>query len=390
MNTPFKSALDKVQAEEELVTKTEAYLRNTLYKSEQKSKRFDMRSGYNMRKIVLAACSLVLVCGFSVGAYAFYKTPVKYLSLDINPSVELGVNAANQVVSATPYNEDGKTIMDGEVVENQSVENAVKTLVQSAADHGFVAEDGSTIVSVTSETNNDQDAAKLEEDAEKGVNDALNQSDVTAVVYKDNVALARRDEARKLGITPGKLNLIQKLQALDPTITVDQYKDAKVTEIMKKVVELKKAAKTSDKKDKSNTDSSSNSSAVTSGNSTSSKATETQNVEKAVAKSEQNKVQKAAEKTKSNGNSANANKKSDTAAASSTVSTSTKASAAVTSSAAANSTKGKATASSAKSTVSKASGNTNNTTVSKTTGNGNGTGNAKNTSSSKASNSHKK
>lgn len=53
-----------------------------------------------------------------------------------------------------------------------------------------------------------------------------------AVLHTDNVALARRDDARDLGITPGKLNLIQKLQAVDPTVVVDDYKDATVKSIM--------------------------------------------------------------------------------------------------------------------------------------------------------------
>jgi len=83
----------------------------------------------------------------------------------------------------------------------------------------------------------------LTNEAEVAVEEAITETEDTAVVYKDNVALARRDEARELGITPGKLNLIQKLMALDPTITVEDYKETKVTNIMKKVVELKKSQK---------------------------------------------------------------------------------------------------------------------------------------------------
>ena len=51
-------------------------------------------------------------------------------------------------------------------------------------------------------------------------------------IEKDNVALERRDEARELGITPGKLNPIQKLQAVNPEATIEEFKDSSVKEII--------------------------------------------------------------------------------------------------------------------------------------------------------------
>jgi len=197
-----------------------------------------------MKKYAIAACVVVLLFGMSIGGYAYYKTPVAYLSLDINPSVELGVNALNYVVSATGYNTDGKTILDGQNVINFNVKDAVNKLVKSASDKGFIASDGSTIVSVISETKNLSTASMLENYAEQGVNEAIKSTGEIVVVYKDNVDISKRDEAKKFGITPGKLNLIQELQVLDPTITIDKYKDATVTEIIKKVAEIKKPSET--------------------------------------------------------------------------------------------------------------------------------------------------
>lgn len=244
MNNHFKSALSQIKAEENLKIKTEKYLRTTLYQEKnEKTLSFAKGRGIFMKKYIIAASLLFLVSVGSVGGYSYYKTPVNYISLDINPSIELGVNAFDKVVSVEGYNDDGKTVLEGQNVINSGVKEAVSTLVQSAADNGFIAADGSTIVAVTAETDNTSKATDLDKIASQGVNDAIKAKGKTAVVYTDNVALARREEARKLDITPGKLNLIEKLQALDPTITVDQYKNAKVKDIMKKVVELSKEQK---------------------------------------------------------------------------------------------------------------------------------------------------
>lgn len=241
MITYIKSSLDRIKAEDELIQKTSLKLHSTLKQQRTKTSWFMKGSRWNMKKIVAVSCAVVFACGLTIGGYAYNRRPVAYLSLDINPSVELGVNSAGKVVSADGYNADGKTILKGENLNNTDVKTAVDDLVKAASSDGFISSDGSTVIAITSETDDSNEAKQLEDTAEQGANDALTSADKTAVVYTTNVALARRDEARKLGITPGKLNLIQKLLALDPTATVDQYKDAKVTDIMKKIIALKKA-----------------------------------------------------------------------------------------------------------------------------------------------------
>lgn len=252
MITNFKSALNKIKAEEELVKKTEKYLKDTLLKNEKpKTNDYISWGGFYMKKKFLVAASLAVLClGGSTGAYAYYQTPVSYLSIDINPSVELGINAFDKVVQVEAYNEDGEKILEEVDIVGSDVTEAVAELVSSADNNGYIAEDGSTVVSVTTETDNEEVATELETVAEEGVNSALEETEKEVVVHKDNVALARRDEARKLGITPGKLNLIQKLQAVDPDATVEEYKDASVKEIMKTIKNIRKNGNAKDIIDK--------------------------------------------------------------------------------------------------------------------------------------------
>jgi len=232
MNTIFKSALNQIKAEEALIDKTEIYLKNSL-SGNKKTKLIHLFKTKSVSKFFIAAASfLVIIIGGSSAAYAYYQTPVAYVSLDINPSVELGVNAFGKVVTAEGYNEDGQTVLADTDVKGSTVEDAIQSLILSADDKGYIADDGSTVISLTSETNNAGKAASLQTKSESGVNQALLQIEKQAVVQKDNVALERRDEAKQLGITPGKLNLINKLQVVDTTATIEDYKDASVKEIM--------------------------------------------------------------------------------------------------------------------------------------------------------------
>lgn len=233
MTIRFKSALNHIEADEALVSKTEKYLRNTLAK-EHKSRMADYRKWrmMDMKKLAIAACMAILL----MGGAAVYATPLSYMSLDINPSVELGVNAVGHVITAEGYNEDGKAVLNGTKVKGKNVKEAVSALIDSAAHKGFIEDDGSTVVALTTETDNEDTDAKLKEEAKDGADEALTENGKSADVLENNVALARRDDARALGITPGKLNLIEKLEAADPeayqAISEDDYKTIPVKDIM--------------------------------------------------------------------------------------------------------------------------------------------------------------
>ncbi|MFW2488200.1 hypothetical protein ACN077_06435 [Clostridium chromiireducens] len=208
----------------------------------------DYLGGIFMKRKIALVLSLVTVLGLGGGGYAYAKTPVAYVSVDINPSVELGVNAFDQVVSVEAYNEDGEKVLEGTDLINTNVDDAVSAVITNAISDGYIKEDDaittdattSAAVEITVSTDKEDVAAELEESLKETADEVLENNNVDAEVETNKVALARRDEARQLGMTPGKLNLIQKLQALDPEIKVEDYKSISVKDIQKKTKELRK------------------------------------------------------------------------------------------------------------------------------------------------------
>jgi len=207
MNERFKSALDRIEADEALVSKTEAHLRNELAQGQHSGTELMKERIYTMKKFAIVACMTLLLIG---GGFA-YATPTSYLSVDINPSVELGINVLGQVVSAEALNDDGKDILSGISVTGMNVKKAVNIIVDTAADKGYLNEDGSSVVSLTAATDDKEKADKLTKDAEEGTEAALAENETSAEVSQAAISKARRDAAIEAGISPGKMNLIQKL-----------------------------------------------------------------------------------------------------------------------------------------------------------------------------------
>jgi hypothetical protein len=164
--------------------------------------------------------------------------PVAYISIDINPSIELGVDSIDNVISAEACNEDGKKVLIACNVIGLNIKEAVKILIAEASRQGFIAADGSSIISITTETLDANKADNLKRLSENGALEAMDDCGDCAAVYKDNIEISIRDEAKKAGISVGKLMLINKLKLLDPTATIEKYKDAKISDIISQIKAL--------------------------------------------------------------------------------------------------------------------------------------------------------
>ena len=238
----FKNYMNKIEADTELKENTKKYVREALSNRMNQRVREDKRTiftgSFFTKKILAAACSVAACAFLSISGYAYYITPVNYISLDINPSVELGVNGFDKVVSAKGINDEGKSLVKEQRVTHMSVEDAIRALIMEAAGQNYIHEDGSTVIAVTAEAEKKRDVEDLQQDCIKGINSALGSMNISAIIYKGSVNLDIRAEAENLNVSPGKLNLIQYLQTLDPGATVDQYRNTSITEIIEDANEL--------------------------------------------------------------------------------------------------------------------------------------------------------
>ena len=99
MNNRLKETFDKIQAEEKLKDSTRQYLF-------EKTRGYTKGSAFPYKKFIVSMVCFIVVLLCS-GGYLFYFTPVSAISIDVNPSVELGVNRFDKVISVEGRNEDG-------------------------------------------------------------------------------------------------------------------------------------------------------------------------------------------------------------------------------------------------------------------------------------------
>lgn len=141
-----------------------------------------------MKKKLLALCAafttVVSACSFG-GCSKNAETT--RMTVDINPSVELMVDADNKVISVTALNDDAAVILQGTALVNKSSEDAVQAVVELATQTGYIvkgevsASENEVKISVSGDT---KQAKELYEDAKKKVDEYFTNSGIQGAVSK--------------------------------------------------------------------------------------------------------------------------------------------------------------------------------------------------------------
>lgn len=196
----------------------------------------------------LAACAAVVMVGGGVGAYA-YTTPYSYVSLDVNPSIEYALNRFDDVLSVTAVNEDGSKILSQIETGNMTfkdIDEAISLTIDEISKEGYLGGDTEGGIVIAASAEDLQKAEELTENLQQTVEKEVQENGDEVAVEVITVAQERVAEAKALGITPGKLNLIQKLQASaadSSSIKIEDWINKPVKDIMKATKLNKQAEK---------------------------------------------------------------------------------------------------------------------------------------------------
>ncbi len=200
MDERLKQAFDQIHAEEGVKAETQAYLNRARARSRSPKRYLAMA----------AACLVFLLVG--LGGYQFYFTPTTILSIDINPSVELGVNRFDQVVSVQAYNQDGQTLADSLELKFLDYQTALERLLASQSIMDRLAQGELLSITVVGE-DEDQSSRVL-----AGAQACTAGQENVQCCHGDPEVL---EKAHHAGLSMGKYQAFLELQALDPTITTD-------------------------------------------------------------------------------------------------------------------------------------------------------------------------
>lgn len=172
------------------------------------------------RKIAAAAACLALAIVGITGAlgYQAYATPTAFVDVDTNPSIELGVNRFDTVISANALNDDGQAVLDalaqnGISLTGKPYEEASATLLESAELGAYLQDDSFLSVNVCG--NNTQQTQNLRAQSQ------ANLANANCEYSCSEANLELREEARSHNMGVGKYKAAQEAMAADSSLTYE-------------------------------------------------------------------------------------------------------------------------------------------------------------------------
>ncbi|MCD4826802.1 MAG: hypothetical protein K8Q99_03380 [Acholeplasmataceae bacterium] len=196
-------------------------------------------------KFVLSFVVLFAVVATMIGCEtALQAEELSYVTIDINPSVELIVSPNDKVIEANALNEDAEVLLSELDLIGMDLEVAIDLIIQTSIELGYISvdEDVETFVEVSTISCDEAIRNQIHEKVKEQINLAFQKRGMLGRSQEKTFDQAFIDEAASYGVTPEFLFLAYKVVELDDTYTIEQavaLTDEEVFEIVKYAREQK-------------------------------------------------------------------------------------------------------------------------------------------------------
>jgi hypothetical protein len=196
-----------------------------------------------LRPAVALACALVLVLVGSGLAYRHWWAlgpVVAYVSVDINPSLELGVDARERVCSARAFNPEGESLLAGLTYRRRSLVQTLSDLTLRAVEQGYLDADrpGAVLVAVVpTGTTAGVDPARLREEAVNAARLVLRQRGLNVEVKGWTADREVREEAGRFHMSAGRMALYLAARRAGAEVTLEQVRREPIARMLSLVEE---------------------------------------------------------------------------------------------------------------------------------------------------------
>jgi len=157
---------------------------------------------------------------------------VSYVTIDINPSIELGLDKEGTVVNVVPLNQDCSLLLEGLTLKGLKSEEAVDAFIAAAARKGYLApeKENQVIISV-SEKDKTKDR-KISETITEKAEKTLAEKEMQVKIDVINTDFDLREKAEELGISSGKYAILVEAKEAGLNIDTESLKKSGVAKII--------------------------------------------------------------------------------------------------------------------------------------------------------------
>ncbi|MHB9095674.1 MAG: anti-sigma-I factor RsgI family protein [Eubacteriales bacterium] len=185
-----------------------------------------------VKPALMVATLLILVLGFGLFRKAAAPEAFAYVSLDINPSVELEVDKNLKVLSMHPLNDDAKRLLSKVQVRNAELYTSINSIMAEAVQEGYLKPGQKNYVLSTITLNNSSSAKINYDSFAQNMETAVQNKDLDIKIVILSTDIALRNEAAGKGLSTGKLAVYKDAVTSGDKVTLEQVKENSITQLV--------------------------------------------------------------------------------------------------------------------------------------------------------------
>ena len=196
---------------------------------------------------VMAASLCLIISGIFLGQQAIkiYAMETAYISIDVNPSIELCLNKFDRVVNVLAYNEDGQRVVDCLDVKNKCYTDALEEILHNEVFCSYIGTESDLTFTIVSDK---------EEVLRAGIESCAQGTEHHGTINCSDTQT--RQIAHENHCSVGKYAAYEELVQYDEEVTIEDCRDMSMHEIHNRINECKSHhGTTSDKSTNSNSSS---------------------------------------------------------------------------------------------------------------------------------------
>jgi gas vesicle protein len=185
------------------------------------------------KRHILAIIGVITIfAGLSYAIYIFDIRALSYVSISINPDIELAVNGGNIVEEVISINEEADIITSDLDLVGLDVGIASEKIVGAAVETGYIDEysDENTIV-ITTVNENEMVRQALETKVMNKLDAYFTRKDIHPILLANGLTDELKTEATSYSISNGKMLLVNRAATIDKTYTKEILADMSISEI---------------------------------------------------------------------------------------------------------------------------------------------------------------
>lgn len=182
---------------------------------------------FSFKKAIAAAAACLMVAALGIGGFSAYAQPTAYVGIDVNPSLELGVNRFGLVVEARSLNDDGRALLESVSLDGRGYADALAALTQSDAFAPYVQEDSFVEINVRSGDERQAEELRSQSDA------CLRQLPCRGSCHA--VDEETWEAAKEAGMGVGRYRAALELMELDPEVTLEECSSMSMRELRDRI-----------------------------------------------------------------------------------------------------------------------------------------------------------